>query len=76
LVIKRVKQIPSDRELYRRLWNDEALREVCKIEAEEKPCHPSQLTWFRHRVGVKRLQKIVDGLVEELIEAKLVKGRK
>jgi hypothetical protein len=28
LVIKRVRQIPSDRELYRRLWNDEALREV------------------------------------------------
>jgi hypothetical protein len=28
LVIKRVKHIPSDRELYRRLWNDPDLREV------------------------------------------------
>src|SRR5665647_1424668 len=27
LIVKRVKQIPSDRELYRRLWNDEDLRE-------------------------------------------------
>jgi hypothetical protein len=26
LVIKRVKQIPSDRELYRRLWTNEDLR--------------------------------------------------
>jgi hypothetical protein len=46
LVIKRIKQIPSDRELYRRLWNDEALREICDIEAQEKPYHPSQLTRF------------------------------
>jgi hypothetical protein len=57
LIIKRAKQIPSDRELYRRLWNDEALREVCDIEAQEKPYHPSQLTRFRNRVGVERLDQ-------------------
>jgi transposase len=37
LIVKRVKQIPSDRELYRRLWYDQDLREVCDIEAEQKP---------------------------------------
>jgi hypothetical protein len=36
LIVKRVKQIPSDRELYRRLWCDQDLREVCDIEAEQK----------------------------------------
>ena len=56
LIIKRAKQIRSDRELYRRLWIDETLREICDIEAEEKPYHPSQLTRFRNRVGVKRLE--------------------
>ena len=40
LIMKRVKQIPSDRELYRRLWYDQDLREVCDIEAEQKPYHP------------------------------------
>jgi hypothetical protein len=28
LMIKRLRRIPSDRELYRRLWNDESLREI------------------------------------------------
>ena len=76
LVIKRVKQIPSDRELYRRLWNDEALREVCNIEAQEKPYHPSQLTRFRSRVGVKRLESIMNTLIDELISKRVVSGRK
>jgi hypothetical protein len=37
LVVKQLRTIPSDRELYRRLWNDEALREICDIEEHEKP---------------------------------------
>jgi len=28
LVVKRLRHIPSDRELYRRLWNDEAQRDL------------------------------------------------
>ena len=76
LIIKRVKQIPSDRELYRRLWNDQALREVCDIEAAEKPYHPSQLTRFRNRVGVERLEKIMNTLLDELINNKVVRGKK
>ena len=75
LIVKRVKQIPSDRELYRRLWNDEDLREVCDIEEYEKPYHPSQLTRFRNRVGVARLERIMDHLVDELIKNKLIAGK-
>jgi len=41
LIVKQLRSIPSDRELYRRLWNDEALREICDIEEHEKPYHPS-----------------------------------
>jgi len=37
LIVERLQQIPSDRELYRRLWKDEDLRELCDIEDEEKP---------------------------------------
>jgi hypothetical protein len=61
---KRLRQIPSDRELYRRLWNDPTLRIICDIEEREKPYHPSQLTRFRTRVGPKRLERIIAGLVE------------
>jgi hypothetical protein len=32
LITKRAKQIPSDRELYRRLRKDQDLREICEIE--------------------------------------------
>jgi transposase len=74
LIIKRVQQIPSDRELYRRLWNDTDLREVCDIEAEQKPYHPSQLTRFRYRIGIERLEKIMNSLVEKLLQAGLISG--
>ena len=76
LIIKRVKQIPSDQELYRRLWHDEDLREVCDIEETEKPYNPSQLTRFRNRVGVERLEKIMNSLLKELKKRKLIVGRK
>ena len=74
-MVKRVKNIPSDRELFRRLWNDEDLREVCNIEDEEKPYHPSQLTRFRNRVGVERLETIMNTLIDELIKKKVVIGK-
>ncbi len=59
LMTKRLRQIPSDRELYRRLWNDPTLRMICDIEEREKPYHPSQLTRFRTRVGPERLETII-----------------
>ena len=76
LIVKRVKRIPSNQELYRRLWCDEDLREVCDIEADEKPYHPTQLTRFRDRLGVQRLEKIMSILLEELRNRKLVIGKK
>jgi transposase len=75
LIVKRVKQIPSDRELYRRLWYDQDLREVCDIEAEQKPYHPTQLARFRNRIGVERLERIMGGLVDELLKGGLIIGK-
>lgn len=74
LIVKQLRNIPSDRELYRRLWNDEALREICDLEDREKPYHPSQLTRFRNRVGPERLEDIMASLLEELVEGGVVKG--
>ena len=74
LVVKRLRQIPSDRELYRRLWDDPMLREICDIEDRERPYHPSQLTRFRRRVGPERLEGIVNDLVEELVEGGVIDG--
>ena len=74
LIVKRLRRIPSDRELYRRLWNDEALREICDIEEREKPYHPSQLTRFRDRVGPERLEAVMNQLLEELGEGGIIKG--
>ena len=75
LMTKRLRQIPSDRELYRRLWNDPLLRMICDIEEREKPYHPSQLTRFRSRVGPERLETIIAGLVEALIEGGIIQGK-
>ena len=67
LMVKQLRNIPSDRELYRRLWNDENLRTICDIEEREKPYHPSQMTRFRDRVGPERLEEIMNKLVIELV---------
>src|SRR5208337_3668156 len=72
LIVKRVKQIPSDKELYRRLGYDQDLREVCDIEAEQKPYHPTQMTRFRNRVRVERLERIMNNLVDELLKGGLI----
>jgi len=75
LIVKRVKQIPSDRELYRRLWTETDLREVCDIEAEQKPYHPSQMTRFRNRIGIEMLERIMNSLVDELLKGGLIIGK-
>ena len=74
LMVKRLRHIPSDRELYRRLWNDDALRHICDIEEDERPYHPSQLSRFRNRVGPKRLVGVMARLLGELIEGGVIKG--
>lgn len=75
LIVKRVKQIPSDRELYRRLWYDQDLREICDIEAEQKPYHPSQMTRFRNHIEIERLERIMTSLVDELLKGGLIIGK-
>ena len=75
LIVKRVQQIPSDRELYRRLWSDPDLREICDIEDEQKPYHPSQLTRFRNRVGIDRLERIMNRIVDELLKGGIIIGK-
>lgn len=74
LIVKRFRHFPSDRELYRRLWSDPELRELCDIEDYEKPYHPSQLCRFRKRVGPERLERIMDGIIGKLADAGVVKG--
>jgi transposase len=74
LIVKCFRGIPSDRELYRRLWSDPELRELCDIEEHEKPYHPSQLTRFRQRVGPERLEAIMEYILARLRDAGAVKG--
>jgi hypothetical protein len=45
LIVKRVKQIPSDRELYRRLWNDQDLKEVCDSKEERACVHKASVSY-------------------------------
>jgi hypothetical protein len=37
LMVKRLQQVPSERDLCQRLWKDDNLRELCDLEAEENP---------------------------------------
>jgi IS5 family transposase len=74
LIIKRVQQVPSDRELCRRLWNDSEMRTLCDLEAEEKPLHPSHLTRFRNRIGTRRLERIMNRLVRRLLKDGIING--
>jgi hypothetical protein len=61
LIAKRLRQIPSDRGLYRRLWNDSTLRMICDIEEREKPYPPSPFTRFQSRVGSEKLDRNIGG---------------
>jgi transposase len=74
LIIKRVRQVPSDRELCRRLWNDPEMRMICDVEAEQKPFYPSHLTRFRNRVGTKRLKRIMRKIIRKLVRAGVIDG--
>jgi len=74
LMVKRFQQISSERELCKRLWKDDNLRELCDIEAEENPYHPSQLSRFKNRIGNRRLQRIMNKLLKELLKAGLISG--
>jgi len=74
LMVKRLQQVTSDRELYRRLWSDPEMRIVCDLEAEQKPYHPTQLTRFRNRIGTKRLERIMNRMIRRLLKAGVIDG--
>jgi transposase len=74
LIVKRFRNIPSERELYRRLWNDPELRLICDVEDYERPYHPSQMSRFRKRIGPERLERIMETIVGKLRDAGVVKG--
>jgi len=76
LLVKRLRQIPSDRELYRRLQCSGELRRLCGVKDWERPYHPSQLSRFRRRVGPRRLGRIVDRMVKRLIRGGVIRGEK
>src|SRR5208283_1310498 len=61
LIVKRLQQIPSE-------------REICDIEAEQKPYHPSQLSRFKKRIGNRRLQRIMNKLLKELLRGGVISG--
>ena len=75
LIVKRLQQVASDRELCRRLWSDPDLRELCDLEEEQKPYHPSQLTRFRNRIGTRRLGKIMKKMVRRLLKGGVINGQ-
>ena len=74
LIAKRFQQIPSERELCRRLWKDDNLSELCDIEAQQNPYNPSQLSRFKKRVETRRLQRIMNKLVKEPLKGGLING--
>lgn len=56
-------------------WNDPEMREACDIEAEQKPYHPSQLTRFRNRIGIERLERIMNNIIKELLHGRVISGK-
>jgi len=74
-LFKRLKDVPSDRELMRRLANDPYLRSICDIEAGEEPYGRSVLSRFRQRIGPEKLGRIVDHTVRELVRGDMIEGK-
>jgi len=50
------------------------LRMLCDVEAEQNPYHPSQLSRFKKRVGARRLQRIMNKLLKELLKRGAIGG--
>ena len=65
---KRLRQIPSDRELYRRLWNDPLLRMICNIDYDREIAIIAELTEGGERkiIGVVRVPIEPDGKTGEI----------
>lgn len=75
LTAKRLLHIDGLRELERHLWCDERLRAICDIERDEAAYSRSVLSRFAKRIGVDRLQQVIDRLLKGLKEGRAVRGR-
>jgi IS5 family transposase len=73
-LLRRLRHVPSDRMLVRQLWKDPRLRRICDIEENEPPYGIAVLSRFRSRVGPERLMRIVDHVIETLVEKRRIKG--
>ena len=71
---KRFLGIRGIRELERRLWSDSRLRQLCDLEAEEPAYGRTILSRFPMRIGVERLQQIIDHILKGLKKVGLVEG--
>ena len=74
-IAKRFLGIRSIRELERKLWNDPRLRHLCDLEADEPVYGRSVLSRFPQRVGMERLERIIDHVLKGLKRIKLVEGK-
>src|SRR3990170_4555442 len=73
-LIRRLRNIPSDRMLVRQMWKDPRLKKVCDIEDDEPHYGIAVLSRFRSKVGPERLMRIVDQSVEVLVKKGRIKG--
>jgi transposase len=75
-LVKRLLNIPSERELVRRLTDDLNLRRICEINEGEKPYGRSVLSRFRWRIEPEGLGRILDHVVRELVKGGVIEGEK
>jgi len=65
----------SDREVVSRAQTDLALRRFLHLGLEEELPHPSLLSVFRRRLGVRRFREIFNASVRQAMARRLVTGR-
>lgn len=72
--MKRLRWIPSVGEFYRCLRCSGELRRLHGVREWDRPYYLSQLSKFRHRVGPRRLERIVDWIVRNLLKVGMIRG--
>jgi hypothetical protein len=78
LIVKQLRSIPRDRELYRRLWNDKTLSARVQVTYIVKPMlkvkrliHPSFYINMRLEVYLKNLLSAIDAFLSQLSEERI-----
>jgi hypothetical protein len=73
LIVKLFRNIPSDRQLYRRLWSDPELRELCDIKEYETLSSIPDYA-FQERIGPEKPEYMMEALVGRLRDAEVIRG--